>query len=208
MFPIGDDNSANHVTPIVTYVLIAINVLVFLFEASLGAGVQEFINTWGTVPADILSGEGYITLLTSMFLHGGWAHLIGNMLFLWVFGDNIENRMGHFWYLAFYLVSGLAASAAHILLNPESIIPSVGASGAISGVLGAYILLFHSNRVRVLMFRAIVVVPAWMMIGLWAVQQFIATFAVIGQTEQTGGVAYAAHAGGFWRESYWRLCSI
>jgi membrane associated rhomboid family serine protease len=138
------------------------------------------------------------TLLTSMFVHGGWGHIFGNMLFLWVFGDNVEDAFGHFGYLIFYLGTGLAASAAHILLNPGSPIPSVGASGAISGVLGAYLIFFGRNPIRVLIWLFVTVVPAWLMIGLWAVQQFFATFGSLGLTEQTtGGVAYAAHAGGF-----------
>ncbi len=197
MLPLGDDNRRLRIFPIVNIVLIVLNVLVFLYEASLGADVQGFINRWGVVPVDILSGEHLLTLLTSMFLHGGWAHLIGNMLFLWIFGDNVEDILGHGMYFAFYLITGLAASAAHILLNPGSTIPSVGASGAISGVLGAYIIMFGTNRVRILVGYFITVVPAWMMIGLWAFQQFVATFAVVGRTEQTSGVAYAAHAGGF-----------
>jgi membrane associated rhomboid family serine protease len=133
-----------------------------------------------------------------MFLHGGWAHLIGNMAFLWVFGDNVEDAFGHFGYLVFYLVTGLAASAAHIFLNQGSPVPSVGASGAISGILGAYIVFFGSNSIRVLFGFFVTTVPAWLMIGLWAGQQFLATYGTIARTEQTdGGVAYAAHAGGF-----------
>lgn len=197
MLPLGDENRNLRIFPVVNMLLIVLNVLVFLYETSLGAGVQNFIERFGAIPANILAGEGVLTLLTSMFLHGGWAHLIGNMLFLWIFGDNVEDAFGHGLYLAFYLLTGLAASAAHILLNPGSTVPSVGASGAISGVLGAYILMFGSNPIRVLIFFTIMVVPAWLMIGLWAVQQFISTFAEIGYTEQTSGVAYAAHAGGF-----------
>ncbi|MCA0351276.1 MAG: rhomboid family intramembrane serine protease [Chloroflexi bacterium] len=204
MFPLGDDNSKLRRRGYVTYGLIALNVLVFLYEFSLGSesqALQDFIMTWGAVPERIAAGDGLITLLTSMFLHGGWAHLIGNMLFLFVFGDNVEDAFGHVKYLAFYLITGLIATAAHILLNLNSAsagIPSVGASGAISGVLGAYIVMFRSNSVKVLLGRFVQTVPAWMMIGLWAVQQFIATFATITTTSQTsGGVAYAAHAGGF-----------
>jgi membrane associated rhomboid family serine protease len=197
MFPIGDDNSRRVRTPIVTYVLIALNVLVFLYQLSLGQGVQGFIERWAVVPANILQGEGLLTLLTSMFMHGGYAHIFGNMLFLWTFGDNVEDAMGHLVYLVFYLLTGLVASAAHIFLNMDSTIPSLGASGAISGVLGAYIVMFGTNAVRVLIGYFVTVVPAWIMIGLWAVQQFLATYATIADTAQTGGVAYAAHAGGF-----------
>ncbi|HSH82663.1 MAG TPA: rhomboid family intramembrane serine protease, partial [Herpetosiphonaceae bacterium] len=147
---------------------------------------------------EIVGRQDLYTLLTSMFMHGGWAHILGNMLFLWVFGDNIEDAFGHVGYLVFYLLTGLAASAAHILLNPSSPIPSVGASGAISGILGAYIIFFGGNSIRVLIAYFVTTVPAWMMIGLWAAQQFISTYGSLAVTEQTtGGVAYAAHAGGF-----------
>jgi membrane associated rhomboid family serine protease len=200
MFPIGDENRRGHVTPVVNYVLIAINVAVFFYQIQLGSqgAIQEFINRYGVIPTEITGRQDLFTLLTSMFLHGGWAHIIGNMLFLWVFGDNVEDAFGHGWYLVFYLLTGLAASAAHIMLNPGSQIPSVGASGAISGVLGAYLIFFGGNAIRVLIGWFLTVVPAWMMIGLWAVQQFVATYGSLAATEQTtGGVAYAAHAGGF-----------
>ena len=200
MFPLGDENRRGHVTPVVNYVLIAINVAVFFYQIQLGSqgAIQEFINRYGVIPNEITGRQDWFTLLTSMFLHGGWAHIIGNMLFLWVFGDNVEDAFGHLGYLVFYLLTGLAASAAHILLNPGSEIPSVGASGAISGVLGAYLIFFGGNAIRVLIGWFLTVVPAWMMIGLWAVQQFVATYGSLAATEQTtGGVAYAAHAGGF-----------
>ena len=200
MFPIGDENRRGHITPVVNYVLLAINVAVFLYQIQLGSGeaIQSFINRYGVIPQEIVSRQDLYTLLTSMFMHGGWAHIIGNMLFLWVFGDNVEDAFGHLGYLVFYLLTGLAASAAHIILNPGSPIPSVGASGAISGVLGAYLIFYGSNSIRVLIGWFLTVVPAWMMIGLWAVQQFIATYGSLAMTEQTtGGVAYAAHAGGF-----------
>jgi membrane associated rhomboid family serine protease len=200
VFPIGDENRRGHITPVVNYLLIAINVVVFLYQTSLGsqASIQGFVEEYGVRPVEIVGGQDLFTLLTSMFLHGGWGHLIGNMLFLMVFGDNIEDALGHGGYLVFYLLTGLAASAAHILLNTSSGIPSVGASGAISGVLGAYIIYFGGNAIRVLIGWFVTVVPAWMMIGLWAAQQFLATYGSLARTEQTeGGVAYAAHAGGF-----------
>ena len=142
-------------------------------------------------------GPFWITAFTSMFMHGGWMHLIGNMLFLWVFGDNVEEAMGHGKFLAFYLLTGLAASAAHIMLNLDSTIPSLGASGAISGILGGYIVMFPKQRVKVLIGRAVQHMPALAVIGLWAAFQFISGFGQLAQTEQTGGVAYAAHVGGF-----------
>jgi len=197
MFPIGDDNSDITRRPVVTWLLILVNVVVFLYELSLGAGLGQFIMRWGAVPTHILDGRDYATLFTAMFLHGGWMHLIGNMFFLKVFGDNVEDRFGHGLFLAFYLGTGLAAHAANILLSPTSSIPSVGASGAISGVLGAYIVMFHRNHVRVLLGYWVTTVPAWMMIGFWAVQQFLSTYLTVANTEQTSGVAYAAHAGGF-----------
>jgi membrane associated rhomboid family serine protease len=213
MFPIGDDNRGRHITPVVNYLLIAINIAVFLYQIQLPEGasargqicspslagtIQGFICEFGVVPGEVTQGQDLFTLLTSMFVHGGWGHIFGNMLFLWVFGDNVEDAFGHVGYLVFYLGTGLAASAAHILLNPGSPIPSVGASGAISGVLGAYLIFFGRNAIRVLIWLFVTVVPAWLMIGLWAVQQFFATFGSLAQTEQTtGGVAYAAHAGGF-----------
>ncbi len=209
MFPIGDQNRQGHITPVVNYVLIAINIAVFLYQVSLpeaalaasceqAVGAQGFVCQYGVRPFEVMAGQDLFTLLTSMFLHGGWAHLIGNMAFLWVFGDNVEDAFGHLGYLVFYLVTGLAASAAHIFLNQGSPIPSVGASGAISGILGAYIVFFGSNAIRVLFGFFVTTVPAWLMIGLWAGQQFLATYGTIARTEQTdGGVAYAAHAGGF-----------
>lgn len=201
MFPIGDENRRGHITPVVNYILLAINVAVFLYQIQLGSGeaIQSFINRYGVIPQEIVSRQDLYTLLTSMFMHGGWIHIIGNMLFLWVFGDNVEDAFGHLGYLVFYLLTGLAASAAHIILNPGSSIPSVGASGAISGVLGAYLIFYGSNPIRVLLGWFLTVVPAWMMIGLWAAQQFIATYGSLAMTEQTdgGGIAYAAHAGGF-----------
>lgn len=199
MFPIGDDNSEITRFSLVTWVLIGLNVLVFVYELILGDSLQAFIMDWGTVPREIADGQELHTLLSSMFIHGGFAHIFGNMLFLKVFGDNVEDHLGHLRFLIFYLVTGLAASVVYVMLNASSSIPSVGASGAISGVLGAYIIMFRHNRVSVFWGYGVFHVPAWMMIGFWALQQFFATVATIARTEQTdgGGIAYAAHAGGF-----------
>ena len=197
MMPLGDDDSGRRTLPIVTYALIAINVLVFVVFELPNPDLDAFINRWGTVPAEIMAGKDLVTLLTSMFLHGGWAHLLGNMLFLWIFGDNVEDAFGHALYLVFYLVTGLAASMAQVLLSPSSTIPGVGASGAISGVLAAYIVMFGSNRVRVLIGGMLTTVPAYVMIGLWIVLQFVNGFASIANTAETDGVAYGAHVGGF-----------
>ncbi|HUR65991.1 MAG TPA: rhomboid family intramembrane serine protease [Chitinophagaceae bacterium] len=216
MLPIGDDNTDRRLTPIVNYALIAINVLVFV--ALQGAGSNEhFTYAFSTVPAEITQGQDiatgglqptpipvYGTLITSMFMHGGWAHLLGNMLYLWIFGDNIESRLGHARYLIFYLLCGVIASLSHVFataaLSPENMmIPSLGASGAISGVLGGYLLLFPKRKVRALMGRGIVQVPAFVALGFWIVFQVISSMGMLGGGEQAGGggVAYAAHIGGF-----------
>ena len=149
-----------------------------------------------TVPQEPGPNPIWLTLFTSIFMHGGWLHLAGNMLFLWVFGDNVEHRIGHVLYLAFYLVAGVIATFAQILVETGSIIPTLGASGAISGVLGAYLVMFPTNRVTVFLLRFLVPVPAIVAIGMWAVLQFINGFGAIGG-EQAGGVAYMAHIGGF-----------
>jgi membrane associated rhomboid family serine protease len=177
----------------VTYALIAINVLVFvLLELPQGENLDAFLNRWGTIPAQIVAGNGLLTLITSMFLHGGWLHLGSNMLFLWIFGDNVEDAFGHVLYLVFYLVCGIAASLAQVLVDTGSTIPGVGASGAIAGVLAAYIVLFGGRPVRVLMRGVLTNVPSYVMIGLWIVTQLVAGFG-----GQSDGVAYWAHIGGF-----------
>ena len=207
MFPIGDDDVRGGTLPVVTWALIALNVLVFLLEVSRPeAALQTFISAWGVVPreyaaardlAPTIAAPFWFTLFSSMFLHGGWMHLGGNMLYLWIFGDNIERVTGAVKFLLFYLVCGLAASAAHILFNLQSAIPAVGASGAISGVLGGYLLLFPKNRVRVLTRGGVAHVPALAVIGFWIVLQFINGIGSIAQTDETAGVAYMAHIGGF-----------
>ena len=207
MFPIGDEPNGRRLTPVVNYALIALNVLVFLYQITLSSGppgfdLERFIFRWGAIPEEISAGNDLFALLTSMFLHGGWAHIGGNMLFLWVFGDNVEDTMGHARYQLFYLLPGLAAGLALFVIDPNSAIPLVGASGAISGVLGAYIVLFPRGNIRTLVvlgfFITVVMIPAWVQIGLWFVLQFFNGFASLGvQTEESGGVAYFAHIGGF-----------
>jgi membrane associated rhomboid family serine protease len=203
MFPIGDDEVQGAGPGYVNILLIVINVVVFLFQATLDqAAMQDFVNRWGVIPAQILQGNQLVTLLTSMFMHGGWLHLIGNMVFLWVFGDNVEAVLGRVGYLIFYLGGGLAASAAHILLNPASTIPSVGASGAISAILGAYIVMFPRSRIRTLVLWGIggyvTRVSAILFLGIWFLTQLLSGVAGLGaQTAQTGGVAFWAHIGGF-----------
>lgn len=190
--PIGDDNSSRRIFPIVTYVLMAINILVFVLIELPQPDIGAFFQRWGTVPAQIQAGQGFDTLITSMFLHGGWLHLGSNMLFLWIFGDNVEDAFGHGIYTLFYLVCGIGASLAQVFLNPGSTIPGVGASGAIAGVLAGYIIQFGNRPVRVLMGSFITQVPAFIMIGLWIATQFMSVFA-----GQEDGVAYWAHIGGF-----------
>ena len=196
MFPIGDDDSGRRTVPVVTYVLIALNVLVFFLELN---GGDPFIGQWSVVPRRLTQNPGgdFITVFTSMFMHGGWLHLAGNMLYLWIFGDNVEDRFGHAKFTVFYLLCGIAATVAQVAVNAGSNVPNLGASGAIAGVLGAYLVLFPRGSVRVLMGRGVVPMPALMVIGLWIVLQFINGIGSITQSAETGGVAYMAHIGGF-----------
>lgn len=196
LFPLGDDNSSRRSLPVVTYALIALNVLVFFMELSQGSA---FIRQWSVVPRQLVANpmEEFPTIFTSMFMHGGWMHLLGNMLFLWIFGDNVEDRLGRVKYLGFYLVCGIAATLAQVAVSAESTIPNLGASGAISGVLGAYLVLFPKGQVRVLMLGRVVAMPALVVIGLWIVLQLINGMGSITQSAQTGGIAYMAHIGGF-----------
>src|SRR5205814_5972042 len=231
LFPIGDDNRGRTTTPLVNYVLIAVNVLVFVFLQGLSSN-DKFTYAYSTVPGEIITGRDivtrpvavqqftgqriempglqptpipvYLTLLTSMFMHGGIAHIFGNMLFLFIFGDNIEDRLGHIRYLIFYFVCGIIAGLSHVFAtamlasDPSSLlVPSLGASGAISGVLGAYILLFPTRRVIVLLGWFATPMPAFLTIGLWFVFQSISGLGMLGSGSQAGGVAFAAHIGGF-----------
>ena len=196
MFPIGDDNSNRRTFPVVTYALIALNLVFFMIELS---GGEQFITQWAFIPRRFLAdpATGLLTIFTAMFMHAGWLHLAGNMLYLWIFGDNIEDRFNHVKFLVFYLLCGIAATFAQMAFNPHSQIPNVGASGAIAGVLGAYILLFPGSSVRVMMGRGIVPMPALAVIGLWILLQFVSGIGSISNTADTGGVAYMAHIGGF-----------
>lgn len=198
MFPIGDDNSARRSAPVVTYILLLANVLFFFVEMN---GGEPFIRQWAFVPERFLANPGadMVTLFTSMFMHAGWAHLLGNMLYLWIFGDNVEDRFGPGLFAAFYIVSGLAATFAQLAVSAGSSVPNVGASGAIAGVLGAYILLFPQGRVRVLQRGGVIHVPAIVVIGLWIAIQLFSGIGSLADTAQSegGGVAYMAHVGGF-----------
>jgi membrane associated rhomboid family serine protease len=232
VFPLYDDNTDRTTTPFVNYALIAANILVFVFLQGLGTNTQ-FTYAFSTVPLEIVTGQDvvtqsrilvhpvtgqrllvpglgetpisvYITLISSMFMHGGIAHIAGNMLFLWIFGDNLEDRLGHLRYLAFYLVTGILASLTHVFVTAATssdqtgmLVPSLGASGAISGVLGGYILLHPHRRVTVLLFRFLTDVPAWVAIGIWFAFQLISGLGMLGGGSQQGGVAYGAHIGGF-----------
>lgn len=217
LIPIGDDNEGRHATPFVTYFLIAINVFVFIF-LQLPSAYNAFTYAFATIPYEIVHNEDLVgkvrygqdvilmqqgprliqlTIFSAMFMHGGWMHLLGNMLYLWIFGDNVEDALGHFKFLAFYLLCGVIASLAHILSEPNSIIPSLGASGAIAGVLGGYLLMFPTRSVRVLVgYIGIIHLPALIVVGFWILTQFLNGFGSIARTEQGGGVAYWAHIGG------------
>lgn len=197
MFPIGDDNSTRRTVPFVTYALVAINVAVFFLELNYG---DTFIREWAFIPARFTAdpAANMATVFSAMFMHGGWLHLGGNMLYLWIFGDNVEDHFGHLKYLLFYLAAGIAATFAQYAFLPESNVPNVGASGAIAGVLGAYILMFPHRRVNVLLGRAVVAMPAIVVLGFWIVLQLVSGVGSIATTDaDMGGVAYMAHIGGF-----------
>ena len=232
VFPLYDDNTDRTTVPFVNYAFIGANILVFLLLQQLGTN-DAFTYAFSTVPGEIVTGRDivtparvvadpvtgqhlllpglgetplsvYLTLITSMFMHGGIAHIAGNMLFLWIFGDNIEDRLGHLRYGLFYLVCGLVASLAHVFTTAamatdqsSMLVPSLGASGAISGVLGGYLLLHPKRRVTVILFRFLTDVPAYVAIGIWFAFQLISGLGMLGAGSQQGGVAYAAHIGGF-----------
>ena len=196
MLPIGDDNSGERTFPIVTYTLIALNVLFFFVEMS---GGDAFVKEWAFIPSRFLANPSgdVATLFTSMFMHAGWLHLGGNMLYLWIFGDNVEDRFGHGTFLVFYLLCGLAATFAQLAFSAGSSVPNLGASGAIAGVLGSYLLLFPHGRVRVMQGQQIVQMPAIAVLGFWIVLQLFSGIGSVANTAETGGVAYMAHIGGF-----------
>lgn len=219
MFPIGDDNSDRTITPVVNYAFIGLNILVFVFLQQLGSN-DAFSYAFALVPKEVTTGVDlsgvqvirdslgnsgrielystplpvYFNFLSSMFMHGSIAHIFGNMLFLWIFGDNLENLLGHVRYAIFYIACGFAAALAQVVMDSGSVIPMLGASGAISGVLGGYVLLFPQREVRAIIFNFLTTVPAFVAIGIWIVYQLILGYMT---PAGTGGVAYAAHIGGF-----------
>jgi membrane associated rhomboid family serine protease len=203
MIPLRDANPTQR-TPVVTITLIVINVLIYLYEWSLSgseAQLLAFFDQWAIIPEQLTTNfvPETITLISAMFLHGSWLHLIGNMLYLWIFGDNIEDRLGKARYIIFYLLGGLAASAAQIFIDPDSSIPNLGASGAIAGVLGGYLILYPQARILTLVFRVMTQVPAYIVLGLWFVLQLFQGVGSLGvmTDAQQGGVAFFAHIGGF-----------
>jgi membrane associated rhomboid family serine protease len=222
LIPISDDNDRRHTTPYVVYIIVAINALVFILQLT---GGDAFTAAYAAIPYEITTGVDltrpvqvpgvgvipqapgpspiYLTILTSMFMHGGFLHIIGNMLYLWVFGDNIEDNFGHAKFAVFYLLCGVAASLAHTAVDPDSVIPTVGASGAIAGVLGSYLVMFPRNRVRSILplgfIWTTIELPAMAVLGFWIVIQVISQYTAFANTSmsQGGGVAYMAHIGGF-----------
>ncbi len=198
IFPIGDDQVKGGAKPMFSYAFIAMNVLVWLYEFSLGPALGSFVTEYGSIPIEINQGEDLFTLITSMFMHGGWMHLISNMLFLWVFADNIEATVGNLTFVAFYITGGIAASFAHAYFNPTSAVPCVGASGAIAAVLGAYMVMFPKSQVKIMViifFRSFYM-AAIFFLGFWIVQQLFSGFTSL-STDTSEGVAWWAHIGGF-----------
>ena len=197
MIPLGDADRRPLRFPVVTILIIGMNALVFLLEL---AGGDAFINRWSLVAADVVAGRNWITILTAMFMHAGWVHILGNMLFFWAFGPEIEDVMGPLRYLIFYLLGGLAATFAQVAVDPTSTIPNLGASGAIAAVMGGFMITYPRDRIRTVLlfgwFARVTVVPAIVLVGLWFLTQVFSEVGALAQT-QTGGVAYMAHVGGF-----------
>jgi len=197
MIPLSDDSRRPQRFPAVTLAIILANAIVFLMELS---GGDDFVRQWSVIPADIVAGKHWVTILTAMFMHAGWVHIIGNMVFLWAFGPEIEDAMGRPRYLVFYLLSGMVASAAQIAAMRDSTLPNLGASGAIAGVMGAFLITYPRDRIRTVLlfgfFYRVTVLPAALLIGLWFVTQLFSQLGSMADV-QSGGVAYLAHVGGF-----------
>jgi membrane associated rhomboid family serine protease len=197
MIPFGDASRQPRRSPVITTAIIFINALVFLLELN---GGNTFVNQWSVIPADIVAGRDWITILTAMFMHAGWLHIIGNMVFLHAFGPEVEDAMGRARYLVFYLVSGLVASLAQIAAMTHSTVPNLGASGAIAGVMGAFIVTYPRDRIKILVFLwwfvRVTAIPAAVLIGVWFLIQLFSQVGAVASA-QSGGVAYMAHVGGF-----------
>lgn len=203
MIPLKDEIKTRRV-PVVNYVLILINVAVFIYQFVNASQMEAIVSRYAMIPANITTAftvENLRPVITSMFMHAGWVHLLANMLYLWIFGDNIEDRLGHFGYLNFYLAGGFAAAALHVLINPLSTVPTVGASGAIAAVLGAYLVLYPKARIYTFIpigfWAQLRLVPAAVVLGLWFVLQLFSGFATLGGGSDVGGTAFWAHIGGF-----------
>src|SRR5271169_4419942 len=197
MIPFGDASRRPRRSPVITTAIIAVNAFVFVLELT---GGDPFVQKWSVIPADIVAGQHWITILTAMFMHGGWLHILGNMVYLWAFGPEVEDAMGRLPYLGFYLLSGLAASLAQIVAMPRSTVPNLGASGAIAGVMGAFLITYPRDQIRTLVlfgwFVRITFIPAALLIGLWFVIQLFSEVGAVANV-QSGGVGYMAHVGGF-----------
>jgi membrane associated rhomboid family serine protease len=197
LIPLTDASRRPTRFPSVTALIIAVNALVFVLEL---AGGEPFVTRWSVIPANISAGHDWITILTAMFMHGSWSHIIGNMVFLWAFGPTVEDTMGPPRYAAFYLLGGLAAALAQVMASPASTIPNLGASGAIAAVMGAFLVTYPRDQIRSLLlifvFVRVTYIPAAVLIGVWALTQFI-NMGALAQQPTGGGVAYAAHVGGF-----------
>ena len=198
LIPLTDASRRPTRLPVVTASIIAINVLMFLLEL---AGGEPFVQSWSVIPAEIVAGRHWITILTAMFMHGSWSHILGNMIFLWAFGPEVEDLMGRPRYAAFYLLGGVVASLAQVAAGPDSTVPNLGASGAIAAVMGSFLVTYPRDSIRSLLvifvFVRVAYVPAALLIGLWGLVQFLSLGAITQQPSAGGGVAYAAHVGGF-----------
>jgi len=197
LIPLTDASRRPTRVPVVTALIIALNAVMFVFEL---AGGDPFVQAWSVIPADIVAGRHWITILTGMFMHGSWSHIIGNMIFLWAFGPEVEDLMGRPRYAAFYLLGGLVAAVAQVAATPDSTVPNLGASGAIAAVMGAFVVTYPRDSIRSLLvifvFVRVAYIPAVLLIGVWGLVQFLSLGAVAQQPSR-GGVAYAAHVGGF-----------
>ncbi len=199
IFPIGDENVKGGFKPIFSYTFIAINIIIFVFQFSLEPALhKQFVYTYGSIPVEVLAGEDFLSLFTNMFLHGSLMHLAFNMLYLWIFADNIEAVIGNTKFLLFYIIGGVVASLIHVVLNPTSQIPGIGASGAIAAIMGAYLIMFPKSKIKMLFIFKVVYIPSLIFLGFWIAQQLFSGLSDLGpEAAQQGGTAWWAHIGGF-----------